>query len=203
MTNICPHCGAVHATQARFCPTTGGTLTGDPTPSQSVAQARVDALYPPETLRDAQLFTSFLFQGEQLYDTFYLGRVGIIKPTRVWIGVTNYRVLALVMTHYFFQDASEGAKILHSFSLPVHYLNFEEPSTTELIIVLVICGILAFFTFGFTLLLFLLWWWRIYRRKGFIIDEQLFLCSGQMEAAWKAIKVISTMNQQFSASHGA
>ncbi|MEO0249638.1 MAG: zinc ribbon domain-containing protein [candidate division WOR-3 bacterium] len=203
MTNLCPHCGATHGPQARFCPTTGSPLTASQNNPQAGVEPQVVTHYLSEGARDRQLFFQFLFEGEELRETFYLGRVGILKPERVWIAVTNHRVLALVTTHYFFQDASEGAKILHSFSFPIHHLNFEEPSVTELIIVLVICGILAFFTFGFTLLLFLLWWWRVYRRKGFIIDDQPFLCSGQMEAAWRAIKAISSMNEKYSATHGA
>jgi hypothetical protein len=57
--------------------------------------------------------------------------------------------------------------------------------------------------FSLSLVLFLFWWVRVYRRKGFTVDEHAFLCSGHKEAAWRAIKVISSMNERYAASHGA
>ncbi|RMG51358.1 MAG: hypothetical protein D6723_10865 [Acidobacteria bacterium] len=159
--------------------------------------------HPSKETRDQRLFARFLHEDEELQETFYLGRTGIFKPTRVWIALTDHRVLALVIGHYFFQEATGGAKVLHSFSLPIHHLRFEEPSHIELIIVLVICGLLAFVTFGATLLLFLLWWVRVYKRKGFVIDGEAFLCSGRMEAVWRAIKMISGVSEKYATTHGA
>lgn len=202
MTNICPLCGAAHPPHTRFCPTTGSPLTVNQHTSQPVVETQGLASSSSEAMQDRQLFSPFLYEGEELQETFYLGRQGILKPTRVWITVTNHRVLGLVTTHYFFQEAAEGAKILHTFSFPIHHQRFEEPALIELILMLAVCGIAAFFTFGATLVLFLFWWVRVYRRKGFVMDGYVFLCSGHKEAAWQAIRLISDLNEKYARSHG-
>jgi len=71
-----------------------------------------------EAMQDGRLFSQFLSEGEEFQETFYLGRQGILKPTRVWITVASQRVLGLVKTRYFFQEAARGSPDPSSLLIP-------------------------------------------------------------------------------------
>ena len=129
----------------------------------------------------------------------FLGSARIVRPTRLWLAVTNRRVLVLVGARYFFQDVRDEISSFHSFERPLHHVCFDRTLLVEMITVAVsACG-LALYTYGVTLILGFLWWDRVYRSRGLALDGQVFPCTATEDVMKR---VIAALAQSDTTSEG-